>query len=69
MCVNTVAFGQKLNSCVHVHATLLPLLQVGKDAAVITVPSLTVKTLVEKYAVPKYFGVLSIDTEGSDGMV
>jgi len=38
-------------------------------ANVILVQSLSVKTFVTKYQVPKYFGVLSIDAEGQGNVV
>ncbi|XP_052782776.1 uncharacterized protein LOC128219007 isoform X2 [Mya arenaria] len=39
------------------------------DHSIITVTSLSVKTFALKYKVPKYFGILSIDTEGMDAKI
>lgn len=39
------------------------------DGEIIQVPSITVRQFTAKYNVPKYFGVLSIDAEGTGNQV
>lgn len=39
------------------------------DEEIIQVPSITVRQFTAKYNVPKYFGVLSIDAEGTGNQV
>lgn len=39
------------------------------DGEIIQVPSITVRQFTSKYNVPKYFGVLSIDAEGTGNQV
>lgn len=39
------------------------------DGEIIQVPSITVRQFTAKYSVPKYFGVLSIDAEGTGNQV
>lgn len=39
------------------------------DGEIIQVPSITVRQFTAKYNIPKYFGVLSIDAEGTGNQV
>lgn len=39
------------------------------DGEIIQVPSITIRQFTSKYNVPKYFGVLSIDAEGTGNQV